>query len=128
MLRCRALWLLQSKTAAEHLHGSNATGSLQLKMTWLLRCRAAVLHDYSFAGVLGCCAAGLQRSVAASMQGFLPLWLRGLLSWHFVVRLLSAALLHCRAAALQHRFTAGLGCSKAGMARMTRLRKHKRGR
>ena len=119
MLRCRAFWLLQSKTAAKHLHGGNAV-SLQLKITWLLRCRLAVLQDFWFAGVLGCCAAGLQRSVAASMQGFsaagLPLGLQGLLSWRFVVGLLSAALLHCRAAALQHRFTAGLGCSRAGMA------------
>jgi len=54
------------------VHGGNAAGSPQLKITWLLRCTAAVLQDCWFAGVLGCCAAGLQRSVDASMQGFEP--------------------------------------------------------
>ena len=39
------------------VHGGNAAGSLQLQITWLLRCTAAVLEDCWFAGVLGCCAA-----------------------------------------------------------------------
>ena len=42
----------------------------EIPVAVLLRCRAAVLQDYSFAGVLGGCAAGLQRNVAASTQGF----------------------------------------------------------